>query len=135
MLDTTKPCPDCGVDARVLFYLDSAGRKTNAHCRECHKKRCNSRWHSKSQQEKQASRVRAMYGIDPEKYLQMHEDQQGRCAICGEIPTTKRGLHLDHCHETGKVRGLLCHGCNVGIGSLRDDPELLLKAIDYLRES
>jgi len=88
-----------------------------------------------SKEEKQATRVRAMYGIEPEEYLQMHKNQQGRCVICGEEPTTKRGLHLDHCHETGKVRGLLCHGCNTGIGSFGDDPELLKKALDYLKES
>ena len=75
-----------------------------------------------------------MYGIEPEEYLMMHEDQQGMCAICGEKPNTKRGLHLDHCHDTGIVRGLLCHGCNTGLGSFQDDPERLSKAIDYLRK-
>jgi hypothetical protein len=133
--ETTKPCPECGVIERKLFYLDSTGRKTNARCKPCHKKHVSKYWHSKSREEKQATRVRAMYGIEPEEYLQMHKSQQGRCAICGEEPTTKRGLHLDHCHETGKVRGLLCHGCNTGIGSFGDDPELLKKALDYLKES
>ena len=135
IFETTKPCPECGVIERKLFYLDSTGRKTNARCKPCHRKHQSKYWHSMSKEEKQATRVRAMYGIEPEEYLQMHKNQQGRCAICGEEPTTKRGLHLDHCHETGKVRGLLCHGCNTGIGSFGDDPELLKKALDYLKES
>ena len=62
----------------------------------------------------------------------MKRKQEGRCAICGEEPSTKRGLAIDHCHITGKVRGLLCHGCNIGIGSMKDSAVLLLKAIRYL---
>ena len=88
-----------------------------------------------SKEEKQATRVRALYGIEPEEYLKMCEEQKGTCAICGQEPSTQRGLHLDHCHKTGKVRGLLCHGCNVGIGSLREDPDILSKALDYLKEN
>ena len=86
-----------------------------------------------TQEEKQATRVKAMYGIEPAEYLEMCNSQQGKCAICGNEPTTQRGLHLDHCHDTGQVRGLLCHGCNTGLGAFSDDPELLAKAITYLR--
>ncbi len=129
-----KSCPECGESDRQKFYLDKNGNKSNARCKECHKAYCKKNWHSKTREQKQASRVRAMYGIEPEQYLKMYNDQKGCCAICGEEPSTQRGLHLDHCHETGKVRGLLCHGCNVGIGSLRDDPDILKKALDYLKE-
>ena len=52
------------------------------------------------------------------------------CSICG----SKERLHIDHCHITGNVRGLLCHYCNIGIGMFKDKPELLLKAIDYLKD-
>ena len=131
--ETTKPCPDCGADKRELFYLDSTGRKTNARCKPCHKAHTLKRWHSMTQEEKMATRVRAMYGIEPDEYLEMCNSQQGKCAICGNEPTTQRGLHLDHCHDTGQVRGLLCHGCNTGLGAFSDDPELLAKAIGYLR--
>jgi len=132
---TTAPCPDCGVVERVLFYLDATGRKTNARCKPCHRKRCSEYWHSKTRLEKQSTRVRAMYGIEPDEYIAMYNAQNGRCAICGKKPTTKRGLHVDHCHTTGKVRGLLCHGCNVGLGSLGEDPDILSRAIDYLKET
>lgn len=132
-LRRTPNCPDCGESDVKLFYQDNRGRRTNARCKECHKKYCSKRWHNKTQEEKQASRVHSMYGVTPEFYLELHKRQEGRCALCKEKPTTKRGLHLDHCHATGKVRGLLCHSCNVGLGSFKDNPGLLTQAIQYLR--
>lgn len=73
------------------------------------------------------------YGVTPEKYAEMYVKQDGRCAICGvhedELP---KQLGIDHCHETGLIRGLLCDPCNNGIGRFKDDPELLQKAAKYL---
>lgn len=128
----TKPCPECGVDLRVLFYTDKTGRKTNARCKTCHKKHVSKYWHSKSPIEKQATRVKAMYGMEPKDYIHLHERQGGKCALCLEEPSTQRGLHLDHCHETGEIRGLLCHNCNIALGCFKDDPALLMRAIKYL---
>lgn len=71
------------------------------------------------------------YGITPEQYDQMLVEQAGGCAVCGQPPNGKR-LHIDHCHTTGKIRGLLCSGCNRALGYLQDDPELLRVAIKYL---
>lgn len=72
----------------------------------------------------------------------MHERQGDRCAVCGVDATSKKnahhkyaGLFVDHCHSTGRVRGLLCHQCNVGLGNFRDDPALLAKAAAYLCEA
>lgn len=70
------------------------------------------------------------YGITPEDYDQMFEVQQGLCAICAEASDLR--LHIDHDHETGKVRGLLCARCNPALGAFRDSPVLLQAAIDYL---
>jgi hypothetical protein len=56
------------------------------------------------------------------------------CAICGTTElTTKRGWHIDHDHQTGAIRGILCHHCNVGIGNFKDNTELLARAIVYLQ--
>lgn len=73
------------------------------------------------------------YGIKPEEYLAMHDAQKGCCAICGihESKLAKR-LHTDHCHMTGKVRGLLCAKCNTSLGQFEQKPERLLIAHRYL---
>jgi len=76
--------------------------------------------------------LKTNYGITIEDYDEMVEAQEGRCLICIE-PTDK--LVVDHDHETGKVRGLLCSACNTGIGHLKDSTERLFSAIDYLTKS
>lgn len=75
------------------------------------------------------------YGITSEDYDRMFAAQGGRCGLCGnEGSNTERSAELavDHDHETGVVRGLLCHDCNTGLGKLGDDPALLRKAADYV---
>ncbi len=57
--------------------------------------------------------------------------QKNGCAICGKIET-KRRLSVDHCHKTGRIRGLLCQLCNTSLGGFKDNPKLLKKAIKYL---
>lgn len=72
------------------------------------------------------------YGLTPEGYQEMLAAQGGRCAICATDKPHKGALHVDHDHDTGEVRGLLCFCCNAGIGKLKDDPRLLVKALWYL---
>lgn len=91
--------------------------------------------------EEHRSRERSMkhsYGFGWKRRLEMSVDQGGRCAICGEqedLTTPNRGLHIDHDHDTGIVRGLLCGLCNRGIGALRHDTSRLARAIDYLKKT
>lgn len=75
------------------------------------------------------------YGITLEKYEEILAAQSGVCAICKNAPTKNRSLAVDHDHETGAVRGLLCTSCNTGIGQFKDNTQLLLGAIDYLAVS
>ena len=125
-------CPKCGETDIAKFYVDKDGRRTNKVCRECHKQGCKERWHKRSWLDRWSSRY-YLYGVTKQFLLDLYEEQQGRCKICGMEPETTRGLHIDHCHKTGVVRGLLCGGCNTGIGSLKEDPNIFLKAIEYLR--
>lgn len=82
------------------------------------------------------SMLKTLYKISREEYDQMFETQKGCCAICGVHQDDHfRSLSVDHNHETGKVRGLLCGQCNVGMGNLRDDVHILQKAIAYLQSS
>ena len=84
------------------------------------------------------SHLKRSYGLTVEQYEAMVSVQGGKCAICGKVPGNTSHidgrLHVDHCHDTDRVRDLLCTGCNKGIGQFGDDPELLEKAIAYLRK-
>jgi hypothetical protein len=75
--------------------------------------------------------LRRTYGISIEEYGILLKKQGGRCAICGKIPNG-RDLCVDHDHKTGKIRGLLCHNCNTGIGQFQDNILLLQNTIKYL---
>lgn len=77
------------------------------------------------------------YGISLNDYLQRLNAQRRRCRLCGGEGFTMAEHHqlklvVDHCHSTGRVRGLLCHNCNRALGLLRDDPATLRRAISYL---
>lgn len=78
--------------------------------------------------------VKRTYGITPERYAELLFLQNGVCAICKMIAKPGKRLHVDHDHETGEIRGLLCVSCNAAIGHLRDDPLLLEAARLYLVE-
>ena len=87
-------------------------------------------------QEKKYARkahLKRRYGIS-EDLFQFLVDQQGnKCAICGKPEPTRPVLSVDHNHRTGKVRGLLCSKCNLGLGYFQDNPTTLDKASEYLR--
>lgn len=72
------------------------------------------------------------YGIDEAQFDALYEEQNGKCAICSE-EIAKTSCHVDHDHETGHVRGLLCGPCNRGLGQFRDSEEILNNAIRYIK--
>lgn len=84
--------------------------------------------------------LKKRYGIDKGDYAAMLERQGGACAICRrvEVPSMT-GLHkagilsVDHCHESGRIRGLLCRRCNAGLAHLGDDPKRIASAVFYMR--
>ena len=86
--------------------------------------------------------LKRQYGIGLNEFNQMLKDQNSKCAICNEEETAidpkskkPRNLAVDHCHSTGKIRGLLCSKCNTALGALKDSTELLRKAILYLQRT
>ncbi len=80
----------------------------------------------------QANRNRRFfYGMAPGQFEEMLADQDHKCWICKTSLIEARG-HVDHCHKTGKIRGILCRLCNGGLGFFRDNPESLAAAIRYL---
>ena len=76
---------------------------------------------------------RNKYGVTTEQYEQMRLAQDGCCAICKEPPRGVYDLGVDHDHDTGAVRGLLCTNCNTLLGQAHDDPTVLERAILYVR--
>jgi hypothetical protein len=93
----------------------------------------------KTYDKRRLKKIRDAYGVPDEEYHEMHAEQNGRCAICGEPETlVKKGrvisLSVDHDHNSGKARGLLCNVCNRGLGLFRDNIDYLKNAIDYLRK-
>lgn len=78
------------------------------------------------------ARIQKKYGISPKEFDKMPMKQSGRCKICSDLMTNP---HVDHDHETMKVRGLLCSNCNTMIGLAGEDPSVLISASRYLRRS
>ena len=78
--------------------------------------------------------MRSIYGITMADKMAMLAVQGGRCAICDAAQSGGKSWHIDHNHATGELRGVLCMGCNHGLGSLRDHPAVLERAAGYLRE-
>ena len=91
---------------------------------------------SKQPDYERAGHVRRKYSLTPDQYNAMIDAQDSQCLICGyEFGQKKGDLHVDHDHETGKVRGLLCDKCNRGLGYFRDNAQVLFNAALYLRGS
>lgn len=78
------------------------------------------------------ARQLAKYGLTPKEWSELFASQDYACAVCGTKDNGKKRFHVDHDHESGRVRGILCTKCNVGIGGLKDDPEIVYKAYQYL---
>jgi len=78
------------------------------------------------------SNRRKNYNLEPHEYDKLIQDANNLCMIC-KSPPGRKSLNIDHDHKTGKVRGLLCHGCNTAIGLMKDDVNILTKAIKYLK--
>ena len=106
-------------------------------CKECNKKHASKR-HEKYPNRRVNIHLKQNYGITLEDYNRMCEEQDGKCAICGtEDPGGNSGVKrfaVDHNHDTGKVRALLCSICNTGLGKFGDKLDLVEKAAAYLRK-
>jgi len=77
------------------------------------------------------TQLRFGFNITVQQYDEMLKEQDGKCKICKQ--TTDKRLSVDHCHKTGKIRGLLCFRCNSGLGMFKDNLDFLANAIEYLK--
>lgn len=120
----------------------STARGYKTRCRSCRKRleprnpETARRWYRANLERTRSYRRFRMYGVSEVEYQALVQEQGGRCAICRNPPEGRgKGgvLVVDHDHETGAVRGLLCGLCNMGLGKFADSPERLLGAVAYLR--
>lgn len=148
----TKLCPKCKLEL-PLDNFNKANRRDGyqTYCRECHnfmqrqkyassplekvkRQVRESRRKQKDPLAKRKEELKRLYSITIEEYAAMLESQGYVCAICKEECKTKKSLSVDHDHVTGVVRGLLCNACNRAIGMLKDSPDILRRAADYLSD-
>ena len=108
-----RKCPKCG---RVLPESEFAPH--TRHCKLC---RRDYDWQYK-------------YGLSPEQYMQLQQEQNNKCKICGKTLPEGKYLSVDHDKETGEIRGLLCPQCNTLLGMAKDNVDILINAIEYLTE-
>jgi hypothetical protein len=133
-----KRCCVCKVVRPAEQFGFRAGKRwLRAICRPCEAERSRRRYHADPERAAATFRrwmLKARHDLTEAEYFDLLDRQGGACAICGatEADRNRPLLHVDHDHETGNVRGLLCTPCNAGIGHFRDDPALLRRAIRYL---
>lgn len=87
----------------------------------------------KAKRSKKNAALMKAYGITVEQFEAMAEAQAGLCGICAKKLDMGFNTHVDHCHETGAVRGILCNGCNVALGLFQDSADMLARAVSYLK--
>jgi len=138
-LSTT--CRDCELAANRAWHQENKRDRSAWRAEHSDKvKKYNKVAYSKmtDEQKKLISRrsTLAKYGLTPEDYQVMFDMQDGKCSVCQRTPegngVSRHNLVVDHDHDTGQVRALLCDFCNRGLGIFRDDPDLLMHAADYL---
>lgn len=142
-----KTCSKCNLTKPVSeFWLSSHKRKDGTapyrpYCITCGVADKLDRYYNKNGKQEQKERafksLMKKYGITPEIYEQERIKQNYSCKLCGVHESTEKHkrLHVDHCHTSGKYRGLLCGPCNRALGLLKDNTKTLKNAIQYLNEN
>lgn len=125
-----KPCGKCG---SVDILISTLGKRR---CRACRRACGKSHWLRNKERVLVKNRkcmLLRLYGVTPEWYDKKLAKQGGVCYICKRPERGPRRLAVDHCHATGKVRDLICSGCNTTLGRFQDRPDLILEMAKYLR--
>jgi len=130
-----KNCPTCKEDKPIQDYW-----KGQYSCIPCTKEKQKNRWASRSPKKRLYQHLKYKYGVTEEKLAETLEKQNNACAICKELlpdllvyENRRRGYAIDHNHDSGEFRGILCTHCNTLLGMAKDNEEILLAAVDYLQ--
>jgi len=133
MAKDTLDCSRCNeVKPKEEFYArPGIARGYRYECKECSRAKLKKDYSENPEvfrERRRRSFRKTKYGIEQAEYDRLMQEQDGACAICA----SETNLVIDHCHETGKVRGLLCNSCNKGLGFFGDNDLLLRAAGGYL---
>lgn len=140
----TKICSKCNLEKSLeLFSKGNDSDGLQYECKQCNSLRWDKRHREMTPEKKklrtdrrrranQESNALTRYGISNQQVTEMLERQNNCCLIC--VETFTKTPHIDHCHVTGEIRGLLCSRCNMGLGMFRDNPSLLQAASRYLQK-
>ena len=134
-----KHCGCCAKDLPLQMFAKNAAKKDGLQerCTPCRAQHHQATKHKRPKQTKEQKRryLMSSYGLTKDEFDAMLKKQNNCCAICGSSDWGKPSPSIDHCHTTGKVRGLLCNNCNRGLGLLKDSTEVIKNAIKYLRRT
>lgn len=115
-----RTCNKCGVTKPATAFHRKGPDRRMGLCAECRSaSRPASQRPPLTAEQRRANKLREYYSITVEQYEQLLAAQNGRCAACGNGPKGERPLAVDHCHASGRVRALLCDGCNIKIGAYK----------------
>jgi hypothetical protein len=133
IIDGKRICWKCDEEKSVDDFHKAPGNigGITGKCKECLNSEQLLR-HKANPEYNQNASLKKLYGITLDERNAMIEAQENCCALCNTTLKGGRDIHVDHDHETGEVRSILCHLCNVGLGAFRDDPNILIRALSYL---
>lgn len=131
-----KICTTCGKKKNIeQFYFRKDSNKYKTECKHCTIKRSKKNRKEDADLYDRERHLMMTYGLSLSDYDELLESQGGCCAICGtKQPTGKGRFHVDHDHDTGNIRGLLCSKCNQALGLLQDNSSIVMKAACYLKK-
>ena len=135
-----KYCKKCNKekDSSEFYTCNTRKDGLQIYCKECISKNVKLNYQKNKDRlikKQRGYNIFNKYGITEGEYNKMLSQQNNKCAICGSSEIKRKEakyFNIDHCHSTGKVRGLLCHDCNIILGKLNDDIEMCKKIITYL---
>lgn len=134
-MSNLKKCTKCGEEKPLSEFFKDKGQKSGLKpsCKTCCKKKTRE-WINENPEKRKFYVLKSSTGVTKEQYENMLKKQDCKCAICSKtIEENAKNLAVDHCHDTMIVRGLLCNTCNLAIGYFQDNPDLMEKAIQYLK--
>jgi hypothetical protein len=130
-----KKCTKCGVEKPLSEFHKNKNTNDGLQyiCKICSLIN-GKKWDAKNKHKRRDKALNRQYGISLEKFEAIKKTQNNACCICGDSFSIGKFTHLDHCHKTNQIRGILCNHCNRGLGAFKDSIKILKSAQKYLQK-